>query len=66
MSNQRIENLYSQIVNKANQLIPVEREKVILNAEIEPGVVSHFYCFYDQDGNLTNSGIFQKIRSKSK
>lgn len=61
MSNEGIEKLNSLIANKANQIVPVKWKKIILNAEVEMGVVSHYYCFYEsQSGSLVEFGDVPK------
>ena len=46
--NERIEAIYNKIANKANEMIPVKWSKILLNAEIEPGVMTIHYVFYDE------------------
>lgn len=49
--NNEIEVLYFKIAEKAIEIIPTEWNKIILNAEIEPGVVSSYFCFYTKKDN---------------
>lgn len=57
MDTSKSELLYSEIANKLNQIIPTEWSKILFYVEIEPGVVNHYYCFYEADsGNLVQFG----------
>lgn len=49
MSNERCETLYSEIANKANEIVPVKWSRILLNAECQPGVVTSYYCFYEAE-----------------
>lgn len=53
MSIERCEELYLLIGNKANEIIPTKWSKILLYAEVVPGVVTNHYCFYEaESGNL--------------
>ena len=53
MDTSKCELLYSEIANKLNQIIPTEWSKILFYVEVEPGVVNHYYCFYEANsGNL--------------
>lgn len=57
MDTSKSEFLYSEIANKLNQIIPTEWSKILFYVEIEPGVINHYYCFYEEDsGNLVQFG----------
>lgn len=47
MDTTKCELLYSEIGNKLNEIIPTKWRKILLYAEVEPGVVSYHYCFYE-------------------
>ncbi|MFZ5988014.1 MAG: immunity protein YezG family protein [Bacillota bacterium] len=47
--NEKIESLYSQIAQKAIELIPTKWSKVLLYAEILPGVVTEVHYFIEED-----------------
>lgn len=49
MDTSKCELIYSQIANMLNEIIPVEWSKILLYAEVEPGVVDIYYCFYERD-----------------
>ncbi len=53
MDTTKCEILYSEIGNKLNEIIPAKWDKILLYVEVEPGVVSYYYCFYEaNNGNL--------------
>lgn len=57
MDTSKCEFLYSEIANKLNEIIPTEWSKILFHAEVEPGVVNHYYCFYEANsGNLVQFG----------
>jgi hypothetical protein len=39
MDTSKSEFLYSEMANMLNEIIP----------EVEPGIVNHYYCFYEAD-----------------
>lgn len=57
MDTSKCEFLYSEIANKLNEIIPTVWSKILFYAEVEPGVVNHYYCFYEADsGDLVQFG----------
>lgn len=64
MDTSKCELIYSQIANMLNEIIPVEWSKILLYAEVEPGVVDIYYCFYERDcGTLVQ---YEEIKKKYK
>lgn len=49
--NEKIESLYSQIAEKAIAIIPTKWSKLLLYAEILPGVVTEFHYFIEEDSS---------------
>lgn len=47
MDTSKYESLYSEIANKLNEIIRVQWDRILFYAEVEPGVVNHYYCFYE-------------------
>jgi hypothetical protein len=41
--------LLQKIGNQLNSLIPIKWSKILLYTEIQPGVVSYYYCFHKLD-----------------
>lgn len=45
---ERIERYYSMIANKANEIVPVEWNRIILYSELDIGTISYYFGFFEK------------------